>query len=749
MKKNTLFLLLAISSYTISAQVYDTEKLKITAKIWGECFLFHPSVVRADKDVNWEKQLLEFLPSIKQVSSADSFIENLNSGLLSALQDPYTAVQAYRIQKGKATIDIANSKLFDYIKLSEDRLSDIGSLEYFDSIIGDKASTLPLVLDCRISEQLLIDWHTYTPFHYLVSMLIDKEISLSQSISREHFGWDEYNDWWFYEQRWKIAQEDKQQEYNGILMPLSAYQQNLQQKLTNFNFERYSSIKRPLYFIMNKSFLSYYHSLLQSLQAYRSNTFMIFENAGEIFSGHQGLKKYQFRDFEFVLNSSFFYNPASTDLHFGLVSPVVSSQDITDFVQSNPKQTIPGHQFSFQISPEKYESAGKELSLEEKILGIIKTWTIVKYFYPYLEDCPVDWDGDLETFLKLAQKTRSDKEYYYLIQEMMASLNDSHVSTYHPSILDFSEIFVAPLQFEWIENKAIVTAIDSSVNADIHIGNEIVAINNTTIDDILKKEAKTISSSNRQGLLATVINPGYFTGPSGSLVKFSIKNKGEEKTVDIPRTMYVFQFMGFGDHRQASTTFDSTIGYLNLAMLTNTAELESELLKMKNTNSLIIDLRNSYPTSDYQRFLQMLCESPVTSRRSEVPVISASQAKVWHYEVNKVYPNSSLSYNKPIAVLIDKTMISRPEDIAIALKSFPNVRFIGEQTQGTDGELTKIYLPGGGVTSFTGQIVKFGNGEMFQGTGIMPDIKVERTIHGLKNNEDEILEKAIDILKNN
>jgi C-terminal processing protease CtpA/Prc len=66
-------------------------------------------------------------------------------------------------------------------------------------------------------------------------------------------------------------------------------------------------------------------------------------------------------------------------------------------------------------------------------------------------------------------------------------------------------------------------------------------------------------------------------------------------------------------------------------------------------------------------------------------------------------------------------MISRSEDIAIALKSLPNVTFVGGQTQGTDGEMTKIHLPGG-ETSFTGQIVKFGNGNDFQGIGIMPDI---------------------------
>ena len=88
-------------------------------------------------------------------------------------------------------------------------------------------------------------------------------------------------------------------------------------------------------------------------------------------------------------------------------------------------------------------------------------------------------------------------------------------------------------------------------------------------------------------------------------------------------------------------------------------------------------------------------------------------------------------------------MISRSEDIAIALAAFPNVVFIGEQTQGTDGEVSKIHMPGNGEIAFTGQRIKFGNGKDFHGTGISPDIPVKKTIDGVKNNRDEILKCAL------
>lgn len=748
MKKAIFTFLILTFTTVVIAQNYELERLKVISTIWGETYLFHPSIIRADKNIEWERQFVEFLPKIKKELTNDEFIEIVNAELLSNLGDPFTVVQNHEKNYTKKT-KFKFTNTFDYIQISENQLSKIGSLEYLDSLVVDRNSDKPLVVDLRINEELKIDRHSNTLFEYFASMLIKEEITLSSLVTREHYGWDEYNDWWFYEQKWKVATNDKQISNSGKLMPLNSYSQELYQYLPNYDFNNFTPIERPIYFITNNSFLSYYNSALISLQTNRANTFIINEDSGRIYSANPNLKKYTFNGFEFILKTAFNINQGITDLNYRLNANSLNITDISNHINSHSLNSIKSKDFSFNILPKKYEYPSDTLSQEEKILGIIKIWTIVKYFYPYPDQISVNWEKSLERFLKLSQNTSSNKEYYRLIQEIMATLNDSHVSTFHPSILDFSEIFVAPVQFDWIEEKVIVTAIDSTVKADIYIGDEITTIDDLRINEILKKESKRISSSNRQGLLATVINPGYFIGASESKIKFDIKSNSKRKTIEIPRTKYIFQFMGFGDNRQTSTIFDNEIGYLNFAALTNTADLENELIKMRDTKSLILDLRNSYPTADYQKFLQMLCHATVTTRKSEVPIISASPDKIWQYSEKTISPISSFSYHKPIAVLIDKTMISRPEDIAIALKSFPNVQFIGEQTQGTDGEMTKIHLPGGGETSFTGQVIKYGNGKKFQRVGIIPDIKVQRTIDGIKNNKDEILEKAIEVLKKN
>ena len=66
MKKALLTLFALTFTLLAVSQNYEIERLKVISKIWGEAYLFHPSIVRADKSVEWEKCLVDFLPQIKK-----------------------------------------------------------------------------------------------------------------------------------------------------------------------------------------------------------------------------------------------------------------------------------------------------------------------------------------------------------------------------------------------------------------------------------------------------------------------------------------------------------------------------------------------------------------------------------------------------------------------------------------------------------------------------------------------------------
>lgn len=747
MKIKSFILILFVSIQTPGfAQNYNSKQLKTIAEIWGQCYLFHPSVVRSDQQVYWEEDLVQFLPEIKKDLSQDEFINLLNSKLLSHLNDPLTCVQ----KSSAETNENSNSKFqsngdYDYYLISNDMLESSTLWTEFDSIISDKDFKKPVVLDLRIHSELEINPHEKSYFESLASILIESPLDLGSAVSREHFGWDEFNDWWYYEQRWRI-------ENNKPLNPLKIDAPKLQYQYSEIDLSKIETIHRPIYLMVNNSFISYYYPLLKALKLYRPNTYLIYQNTGNVFAPwYLNTIKYDFKDFEFILNPTFTVNNNSVDLQFDYSAEHIELNDLEQIIKNNTSQQISEEtKFNFYISQKSYEAAGESLSNEERILGVIKTWTIVKYFYVHHDLASVKWDTILESFLVETQKCQGDKEYYQLIQNMMSNLNDSHVSTYHPTILDFSKIFAAPIQFEWIQNKVIITSFTPEIkeNFDIQVGDEIISIDEKSIQQIIKDNKQLVSTSNDQSFYNSVISPGNFVRAPDIPMIIIIKRNNKEQKLIVPRTIPIFQFLGYNDKRPAFEIKENNIGYLNLSALTNSYELETKLLEIVNTEGLIIDLRRGYPTDDYSHFLEMLSNKPFQGRIDETPIVYANKnnSNTLQITKNEYQPDTSFIYKNPIAVLIDKSMISRPEDIAIELKEIENVFFVGEQTQGTDGEMTKISLPGGGETSFTGQVIKFANGDRFQGIGIIPDYKVEKTIEGIKKQKDEILDEALKIM---
>lgn len=751
MKKRTLLgiALWFVSMGSIFAQEYDVDRLKAVANVWGETYIFHPAIVQAGNQISWEQKLVEFLPEIKKVSSTEEFVSLLNSGLLSCLDDDFTLIQRTG-DKATPLYDLKSNKKFDYIRISPADLENMERLNGFDSIIPDRDSGIPLVIDLRIADALQIDYHTYNFFDYFASMFIKEPVILSPMVTREHFGWDEYNDWWLYEQRWKVANKDVDVVSNGKLLSYPAYAQALKQQNLDVVPENFIPLTRPLFFITNNTFDSYYGCLLSDIRQNRENTYIISEKTGKVVVPvNSGLKKYSLPEFDFILNPVVYVSNNKSGLKHDLTCERVTEEQLIAFVESDKQKLVDKRpSFSFHISSVRYNSPEASLTPEEKIMGVIKVHTIISYFHIRRDELAGYWEKALGEYLELAQKTSSDKEYFELLKKMLCPLNDSHIFVGHESMLDFSALFVAPVMFDWIEDRAVVTAFAPELEGIVNLGDEIIAIDDVTIAQTIEESRVNSPHSNEQSLLSTVVTPGYFTGPSGVPVKYTIKREGQSRVLDLKRNTHVFQLLGFGAKPGNSVQLlDNNIGYLNMGHFTDAGELQQGMEQIKNTDGLIVDFRNSYPTHSFYEFLQMFCSKKTSIRIDEVPVVSALSRTTVQTTVNWCLPDGGDVYAKPVLVLVDKSMISRPEDIAMALKSFDNVKFVGEQTQGTDGELTKIYLPGNGTISFTGQLVKFGDGSDFQSIGIIPDVVVKRTVNGIKNGEDEIFNKAVDILK--
>jgi C-terminal processing protease CtpA/Prc len=111
-------------------------------------------------------------------------------------------------------------------------------------------------------------------------------------------------------------------------------------------------------------------------------------------------------------------------------------------------------------------------------------------------------------------------------------------------------------------------------------------------------------------------------------------------------------------------------------------------------------------------------------------------------------PRSEEYFQGKLVVIVNEETISQAEYTAMAFRAGDNTVIIGSQTQGADGNVSFIPLPGGLKAGISGIGVYYPDGRGTQRIGIVPDIEVKPTIQGIREGRDELLEKAIEIIKN-
>jgi len=100
-------------------------------------------------------------------------------------------------------------------------------------------------------------------------------------------------------------------------------------------------------------------------------------------------------------------------------------------------------------------------------------------------------------------------------------------------------------------------------------------------------------------------------------------------------------------------------------------------------------------------------------------------------------------YGNPIVLLMNERTMSMPEFNIMFLRVAPNVVVVGTNSIGADGDVVEVPLPGGDILWYTNLGVFTPEYGQTQRTGLYPDIRVERTIQGITEGRDELIEAAI------
>jgi hypothetical protein len=176
-------------------------------------------------------------------------------------------------------------------------------------------------------------------------------------------------------------------------------------------------------------------------------------------------------------------------------------------------------------------------------------------------------------------------------------------------------------------------------------------------------------------------------------------------------------------------------------------EIDSIMSVLANTKGLIIDFR-CYP-SDFIVFSLGKFLMPKPTKFVKFSVGSMVNPGEFTFTQPLLVGENRIDYYKnKIVIIVNEITQSSAEYHTMAFRVAPEAIVIGGTTAGADGNVSTIMLPGNIRTMISGIGVYYPDGTETQRVGIIPDIEMHPTIKGIRNGEDELMNKAIELINN-
>ncbi|MNJ91841.1 Peptidase family S41 [compost metagenome] len=385
-----------------------------------------------------------------------------------------------------------------------------------------------------------------------------------------------------------------------------------------------------------------------------------------------------------------------------------------------------------------------------RLLAVYKYWNIIEYMFPNKHLTNKQWSTVLKEYIPKFLGAADELEYELVAQRLIGEVNDSHAKLQDgdDKIEELRGNNYAPFRVEFVENKLVVTDYyntEYSEIAKLKVGDIITHIGGRTVQSIVDSLRPDYPASNDAAMLRDISADLLRSSPYTALkLNVNYISDGESKQHAVPlydhKRLNRYRWYKTNEDERCFKLLEGNIGYVTLATIKEEDIPEIKAL-FKNAKGIIIDIRN-YPST----FVPFSLGSFFLSKST--PFVKFSLGSVGNpgeFMVTKSLdiPGSKAAFKGKLVVLVNENSQSQAEYTAMAFRAAKNSTIIGSTTAGADGNVSSIFLPGGLVTVISGIGVYYPDGKETQRIGIVPDIHVERTIEGIKNGKDEVLEKAI------
>ena len=378
--------------------------------------------------------------------------------------------------------------------------------------------------------------------------------------------------------------------------------------------------------------------------------------------------------------------------------------------------------------------------LSFRLANVIIAWNVFKHFFAYWENASQKPEAIFRSAVSKAFKDKSAIDFLETLQLMTAPLNDGHIWVSLKA--NNTQTHSLPILVDWVENKLVIDKIlDSGLRDKLAPGDIIASIDGTNSEEVLKNKEKYLSGSPQWK--RSRAKSELFNGQENSAVVLEVERKGKISRVELKRNLRSNALYAARGERQNSGFVKSGIYYIDLDKMPYDS-IKNHLTDLKNARGIICDLRG-YPANNHQLIAHFLKQRESTKWMFVPEIIYPDYEKVNYSGLGWNVAPTNESLNAKIIFITDGRAISYAESYMGYIKDFKLATIVGQPTAGTNGNVNPLSLPGGYNISWTGMLVKNHDGSQHHLKGIIPDVRVERTVKGVAEGRDEFLEKAIEL----
>ncbi|TQK06870.1 S41 family peptidase [Herbaspirillum sp. SJZ107] len=423
-----------------------------------------------------------------------------------------------------------------------------------------------------------------------------------------------------------------------------------------------------------------------------------------------------------------------------------------------------------QIESKLYDSDAlaspytENLSEDEKVAGLSKFWSEVKYNFVYVDTLKaIDWDRLYLEYLPKVRATRSTAEYYKVLMALCARLQDGHTNVYPGPQLRNTMMAKPLLSTHLVEGRVLVRKVfDPALQArGIVPGTEVLEVDGQPVTEYAMRElAPYASASTPQDLERRIYTYSFLSGPVdvAPRVRFRTAAGKNFETTLRRLTLETYDKAVPDTPPFVFKTLPGNVAYVALNSFGDDRAADAFLAafdRIAASSALVIDLRNNSGGSSNvgYRVLATLAGQPFQTSRWETrdyrPSYRAWQHTMPNYgEPAPAWPNDAAhAYRKPVAVLISSATYSAAEDFSVAFDAMGRGIIAGEATGGSTGMPLFLRLPGGGIARICTKADTYPDGRKWVGKGIQPSLKVAPTVLDVQADRDTVLEAAVAALK--